>query len=112
MDMIPSSDDPKPKRFNSKPDVPDGLTANAARKRRLRANGIALSGAWRDTRRIKLLRDPICQACASCIATEVHHIIERTTDPSLMHTQSNLLSVCQQCHILIHKGHIPNGPKQ
>lgn len=98
-------------RFGARPDIPEGLTPNAMRKRRLRANGIALSGAWRDTRKVKLLQNPICESCKSCIATEVHHIVERTKDPSLMHVQSNLLSVCNQCHLEIHAGHRPNGPK-
>lgn len=68
---------------------------------------------WRDLRMKKLKEHPICTICEekgiSTLATEVHHVIpvEKGKTESqmsdLMYNYNNLMSVCHDCHVQIHK---------
>lgn len=68
---------------------------------------------WRKLRRDKLAKMPICERCQQegkiTPATEVHHIRPVETaltlwqKQSLMFDEHNLLSLCHDCHRLIHK---------
>lgn len=59
--------------------------------------------AWRRLRVIALRRDHyLCQACLRkgriTIATEVHHVLPRSTHPELALVLDNLESLCWTCH--------------
>ncbi|MGN0061249.1 MAG: HNH endonuclease signature motif containing protein [Alloprevotella sp.] len=68
---------------------------------------------WRKLRAIVLSNHPICQECERRgiyrTATEVHHIkpIESANDTIqaeiMCYDPSNLLAVCRDCHIRLHK---------
>ncbi|MFV0587387.1 HNH endonuclease signature motif containing protein [Bacteroides reticulotermitis] len=71
------------------------------------------STRWRDLRKKKLMSSPVCECCnkegRSTPATEVHHItpVESVaTDyqmKSLMFSFVNLMSICHECHVEIHR---------
>ncbi|KEK17354.1 endonuclease [Bacillus manliponensis] len=61
------------------------------------------SKAWRDCRKLALIRDNyLCQECLnndSIISADmVHHIKERTDHPELALALDNLVSLCNACH--------------
>lgn len=61
------------------------------------------SKAWRDCRKLALIRDNyLCQECLKydsiTPADMVHHIKERTDHPELALTLDNLVSLCNACH--------------
>ena len=68
---------------------------------------------WRELRISKLMSNPLCEVCEkegkSTLAVEVHHIkpVEsvRTQQAMehLMYSYDNLMSICHQCHVDIHK---------
>lgn len=68
---------------------------------------------WRSLRLCKLKDCPLCERCKISdkitLATEVHHItpVESVTTESqmriLMYDHDNLMSVCHNCHVEIHK---------
>lgn len=70
------------------------------------------SARWRKLRRDKLAKTPLCERCQQggkiTPATEVHHIRPVETalimwqKQSLMFDPHNLLSLCHDCHRLIH----------
>lgn len=65
------------------------------------------SKQWKKKRITILKRDKYqCQICKRYgrlrEATIVHHIIEFEDDPSLALVNSNLISVCKQCHEKLH----------
>lgn len=69
----------------------------------LKAQGFYHTAAWRRVRRLALQRDHfLCQECLRnnkiTQATEVHHIKELESFPSLGLELSNLESLCWQCH--------------
>lgn len=69
----------------------------------LKAQGFYHKTAWRRLRLQALQRDHyLCQSCLRhgkiTQATEVHHIIELESCPSLGLELSNLESLCWQCH--------------
>lgn len=69
---------------------------------------------WAETRDNKLREQPLCEMCLNCInekitpATQVHHIVSfmSVNDPAeqmkLFTEPSNLMSICDECHGLIH----------
>ena len=72
-------------------------------KETLKAQGFYHKPAWRKIRRQALQRDHyLCQNCLRSgkitQATEVHHIMELESFPSLALELSNLESLCWQCH--------------
>lgn len=60
------------------------------------------SREWRDTREVKLGRDPLCEPCKrrglTVVAKHVHHKLERKTHPELAFDLDNLESCCAPCH--------------
>lgn len=46
----------------------------------------------------------ICKACGEKIHIDLHHIIPRHINPSLIFTTSNLIPLCRSCHF--HIGHL------
>lgn len=70
------------------------------------------SQAWRNVREMVMQRDH--RLCVDCLmeglytpAEEVHHIIELTpeniSDPRIALDESNLVSLCKECHKRRHK---------
>lgn len=68
---------------------------------------------WVKLRRAKLSRDPLCERCKEQgvieAAVEVHHVIpvedaqtEREKE-SLMFDSHNLMALCHDCHVEMHK---------
>jgi len=60
------------------------------------------SSAWQKLRALKLSINPVCEACLktgrATVATDVHHLKERRTNPELALTLENLQSLCHACH--------------
>lgn len=68
------------------------------------------SAAWQQARKLALIRDHgMCQT-PHCFmpAEEVHHIKELTPnnihDPDIALSLDNLVSLCRECHMRIHRG--------
>ena len=65
------------------------------------------SKAWRETRRKKLLLNPLCEHCLKKgkikEAEMVHHIKPIKEHWELRLTMSNLKSLCNRCHNIIEK---------
>ena len=100
--------------FDARGDIPEhpSLTENARRKRRLRSQGIALGPRWKKLRDSKLRQYPVCECCGNRPAQTVHHIIARVERPDLMYDWSNLQSLCNSCHVQIHKDYRPRSNTQ
>lgn len=59
------------------------------------------SSAWKQLREKALKRDGhVCQGCLENIATEVHHLTYDNVGDELLF---QLISVCRDCHLKIHK---------
>ncbi|MBM3205932.1 HNH endonuclease [Candidatus Shapirobacteria bacterium] len=60
------------------------------------------NGTWRKLRNIQLSTEPLCRMCAKRniikAATTIDHIIPISERPDLRLEQSNLQSLCKQCH--------------
>lgn len=62
------------------------------------------SSRWKKLRKQIILRDKCC--CRLCMKRgyvefrklEVHHIVKRVDDPSLIYEPSNLVTLCRTCH--------------
>lgn len=54
---------------------------------------------WRKLRDVMIRREPICRQCGKRASTEVHHIEPVVRRPDLALTQSNLIPVCERCHL-------------
>ena len=72
-------------------------------KETLKAQGFYHKSAWRRIRKQALQRDHfLCQECLRrgkiTQATEVHHLMDLESFPSLGLELSNLESLCWQCH--------------
>lgn len=71
------------------------------------------SKEWKQLRLKKLMSNPVCEECErshrSTLATEVHHVVPVESVPIeprmrvLMFSYVNLMSVCHDCHVSIHK---------
>lgn len=57
---------------------------------------------WRKRRRVKLLKDPLCEECKRegrlTLATDVDHVIPHRGDRRLFDDDDNLQSLCKPCH--------------
>lgn len=64
------------------------------------------SSQWRQTRALKLARNPLCEGCQRAgkltAASHVHHIVELKTDWDRRLDPSNLESLCHSCHSRLH----------
>lgn len=71
------------------------------------------SKRWKDLRLKKLQANPLCEECQRknkiTLASEIHHIKEVESAITyegmslLMFDYSNLMSVCHECHVEIHR---------
>lgn len=68
---------------------------------------------WRDIRKAKLMKDPLCEICLledkTTLAEDVHHLnsfvdYEDNQALTLAFDSNNLCSVCKKCHWRCHNG--------
>ena len=74
---------------------------------------LIVSKRWRELRRWKLTRTPLCERCEKAgrvtAAAEVHHVTPVETAPDLagmerlMFDPANLASLCHKCHVETHR---------
>ena len=63
------------------------------------------SSAWKKKRKAILNRDDHkCKICGCTNNLQVHHILSISTHPTLRLEDTNLISVCTDCHEKIHNG--------
>lgn len=56
---------------------------------------------WRQLRNHWLRHNPLCEQCGR-VAEVVHHRVPRAVAPHLTLSESNLASLCHECHDSIH----------
>jgi 5-methylcytosine-specific restriction protein A len=66
---------------------------------------------WKKLRALKKKNNPLCELCLAAgrvrQMTEVHHIIPidiSNPDEDLIYDYGNLMSLCTECHQIIHSG--------
>jgi 5-methylcytosine-specific restriction endonuclease McrA len=64
------------------------------------------SPEWKEIRKLHLQNQDECQACGKKSSLEVHHIIPVHVDKHLELDPSNLLTLCDRCHLVF--GHLSN----
>ena len=62
------------------------------------------SPLWANVRKEHIKMNPSCIACASTEKVEVHHIVPFHIDAVLELDDSNLLTMCRSCHLVL--GHL------
>lgn len=62
------------------------------------------SPKWRSVRAEHLSMNKCCEACESTEKLEVHHIIPFNVDPDRELNPSNLITLCNYCHLVL--GHL------
>ena len=62
------------------------------------------SPEWKTVRKLHLEREGCCQACNKISKLEVHHIIPVHKDRTLELDPSNLITLCDRCHLVF--GHL------
>lgn len=62
------------------------------------------STEWKEVRKLHLKYQNECQACGKNSSIEVHHIIPVHIDRTLELEPSNLLTLCDRCHLVF--GHL------
>lgn len=62
------------------------------------------SPEWKNVRKLHLDREGECQACGKNKQLEVHHIVPVHADRTLELDPSNLITLCERCHLLF--GHL------
>ena len=60
------------------------------------------SKVWKDTRKKILNRDKTCMKCGSDKDLIIHHIIKREDNYDLAFNESNLITLCRECHSYYH----------
>ena len=78
---------------------------NAHKNKKISSDSKINSSKWRKTREQAIIRDNgVCILCLKKYnrihskGLEVHHIVKRIDDPSLMYNLDNLVTVCRECH--------------
>lgn len=62
------------------------------------------SPEWRQVRKLHLKDQNECQSCGKRSSLEVHHIVPVHIDQTLELDPSNLLTLCERCHLVF--GHL------
>jgi len=62
------------------------------------------SGGWHTLRCRFLEKHPECSCCGKATELEAHHVVPVHLDPSLELEESNLIALCQRCHLVV--GHL------
>jgi len=68
------------------------------------ANTICNSRYRRIRKVVVAMDNSLCQLCGSDIKLEVHHIIEKGKNPTLVFDVTNMITLCKKCHCSI-RGH-------
>lgn len=84
---------------------------NKNNKNRLKdkyANATTKTSRWQSLRMKIIQRDKCCVLCfqrgfIENRTLQVHHIVKRTEDISLIYTPSNLITLCRSCHEEVEK---------
>ena len=63
------------------------------------------SSRWTRFRATHLQAHPMCNDCGA-VASEVHHVVPRSVDPSRTYDWANLMSLCRLCHQRRHGGNL------
>lgn len=69
-----------------------------------KADDTLKTSRWQKLRKQILLRDKCCVLCwnesryVNLYKLQVHHIVKRTDDESLIYEPSNLVTLCRECH--------------
>lgn len=78
---------------------------NSHKNKKISSDSKISSRKWKKTRDQVIIRDQgICVLCflkygrIFSKSLEVHHIVKRIDDPSLMYDLDNLVTVCRECH--------------
>ena len=78
---------------------------NSHKNKKIHSSSKISSRKWIKIREQAIIRDRgICVLCflkykrIFSKGLEVHHIVKRTEDPSLMYNLDNLVTVCRECH--------------
>ena len=66
--------------------------------------GAARSPKWSAVRRAFVKSNPYCAACGTTRELEVHHVVPFHIDASRELDTTNLMTLCQDCHLYI--GHL------
>lgn len=73
------------------------------------------SAMWRKMRLTKQMQNPLCEVCAMqnkiVLAEDIHHLVSFTKfngaeRDAIAFDSNNLISLCKQCHNLIHHGYL------
>ncbi len=65
---------------------------------RLRHRNVYPPG-WSHVARAEIARQPYCSFCSSARKLQVHHVVPLHVDSSKGATPSNLMVLCQPCHL-------------
>lgn len=84
--------------FSSKIDAKEIYNKNDKRIEK----GIHLGWKWSRMRKAYLAQHPYCERCG-LMADCVHHIIGRSEAPHLTYEWTNLMALCDFCHMKEHK---------
>lgn len=81
---------------------------NKARLKDKYANETTKNSRWQTLRKKIILRDKCCVMCLKngyieYRTLQVHHLVKRTDDPSLIYEPSNLITLCRNCHEIAEK---------
>ena len=66
--------------------------------------GASRSSKWPSVRRNFVRANPYCAACGTVKELEVHHVVPFHIEPERELDATNLMSLCQDCHLYI--GHL------
>jgi len=66
------------------------------------------SSRWTEVRNNFVKKHPVCEACGTSAALNVHHVEPFHVRPELELDESNLITLCREHHFRI--GHDPDGP--
>lgn len=70
---------------------------------------------WRKMRLAKQMQNPLCEVCEmqgkTVLAEDIHHLISFSKytgaeRDAIAYDSNNLISLCKQCHNLIHHGYL------
>lgn len=66
------------------------------------AKGIHTGWKWAKFRRMWLSDHPLCARC-NRLGECVHHIVPRHVAPERMYDASNVMTLCESCHVEVHR---------
>jgi 5-methylcytosine-specific restriction endonuclease McrA len=58
---------------------------------------------WLKLKSKQIYQKKKCEICGSNIELHIHHILHRSSNPELTFDEENLIVLCKNCHLKIHK---------